>query len=159
MIRPAGGWHRLLLMLSLVVGVVIMHSTVTGHSAAVPVASSAATTQPGAGNPTGHSSPAVDSLRGVPGGGAMDAVAMAAEAPMPDHGSSSRDPMSALHDLLHLCLAVLTALVVLTAVVRALGVWRRLRPTPASSAGRPAVGPRAPPSTSVRLAQLCVLRN
>jgi hypothetical protein len=154
-IRRAG-WHRLLLMLSLVLGVVIMHSTVAGRSAALPVVSSAATTEPGAGDPTGHSSPAVHSLLGGPREGALDAAAMVA--PTSRHGSS-HDPMSALHDLLHLCLAVLTALVVLTAVVRALGAVRRLRPTPTNSAGRPAVGPRAPPSTSVRLAQLCVLRN
>lgn len=63
--------------------------------------------------------------------------------------------------LLHLCLAVLTAIAVLAAVLL---VWRARRDHGRSSAPRragwPRTAPRAPPpSTSARLALLCVLRT
>ncbi|WP_345412850.1 hypothetical protein [Pseudonocardia xishanensis] len=76
-----------------------------------------------------------------------------------EHRSSPHDPMSALHTLLHLCLAVLTGLLVLAAAVLLALLLIRRRRAPAPSAGRPVTGPRAPPPTSVRLARLCVLRN
>ena len=66
------------------------------------------------------------------------------------------------HDdgLLHLCLAVLTAVAVLVASAVA---WSRLRPRPAPrrfGASRLWTAPRAPPPTApARLALLCVLRT
>jgi hypothetical protein len=67
---------------------------------------------------------------------------------------------SMMHDLLHLCLAVLTALLALAAAaLLAVVVARAGRSDTNRRGGRPVAGPRAPPPTSVRLAQLCVLRN
>lgn len=72
------------------------------------------------------------------------------------HGSMP----SMLHHALHLCLAILAALLVVGAV--ALVLWRTLGPDRAEVPIGVLVRrvPRLrPPSTSVRLAQLCVLRN
>lgn len=154
-------------MLSLIVGVVTMHSTVACHAVGDATVGShgSPASAPVAGSPhsggTGEATlsdmshmVSVESLTvAVPAALAVEVVSA-----MEDH-SAPHDPMSALHDLLHLCLAVLTGLLVLAAaVLLALLLMRRLRPS-APGTARPVTGSRSPPPTSVRLAQLCVLRN
>ena len=208
------GWQQALLLLSLIVGVVTMHSTIachadsgsapashaTAHSgrtySAPPSSSSPAVTSPHVSD--GMSVPALESMgsrvasaasgdghvtlpdpaaqQGPMGTGALavplnfsaaglvvpatDVVLPALAALSGLDGSSPGDSMPGLHELLHLCLAVLTALIAFSAVVLLAflaaqsGVVFALR-----RAERPASGPRAPPPTGVRLAQLCVLRN
>ncbi len=146
------GLQRVLLVLSLIVGVVAMHSTTACHDA------------------TGHARNAAvhvdDSAHSAPSPAARSAMdgEMPAAGPAPAAGvAGEREPAgqhSALHDLLHLCLAVVAALLVLagTALLTLLaGSAARRAGDPRG--GRPGTGPRAPPPTSVRLAQLCVLRN
>lgn len=73
----------------------------------------------------------------------------------PDHGDPGHET-----GLLHLCLAVLTAVAVL--IVSAVMWFRTPPPTPARrfGASRLRTAPRAPPPTApVRLALLCVLRT
>ncbi|MCF7547443.1 hypothetical protein [Pseudonocardia sp. WMMC193] len=181
------GFQQLLLMLSLVVGVVTMHSTVachddTGHAqhAAPSVGDSMATERPlapsltaraavasGDGRTAGTAAaaaitPAGDELAGSSSDlGMVRELVIALAAPvMHAAGVGPFGQHSALHDLLHLCLAVLTGLLVLAAAAlfAVLVGSATKRGTPLSGA-RPTAGPRAPPSTSVRLAQLCVLRN
>ncbi|WP_246393315.1 hypothetical protein [Pseudonocardia pini] len=160
-------WCRLLLMLSLIVGVVTMHSTVACHAAGDATVGShvSQASAPTAGGPQYAATvEAMPSDMSHPVG--IESVGLAVSAALSveivsavEHRSSPHEPMSALHDLLHLCLAVLTGLLVLVAaVLLALLLMRRLRPSAPASA-RPVSGLRSPPPTSVRLAQLCVLRN
>lgn len=137
-VDPAGRrqWERLLLLVAVMLGVVTMHALVTGagtHCADLPTMAQTMTADPHAGPAGLHAGPA-----GC------------------EHGSTP-----ASHDLLHLCLAVLAAAVVLAFVAVAYAALARRGDRPAS--GRPTgvviVQPRAPPRTAVRLAQLCVLRN
>lgn len=76
------------------------------------------------------------------------------------HGPGDGSMPSSLHQVLHLCLAILSALLALGAI--ALALWRTVRPDRHATRISRLEGrapPRRPPPTSVRLAQLCVLRN
>lgn len=93
------------------------------------------------------------------------ASSMETSSPAVDHGAPerSRDQPHEDHamSLLHLCLAVLTAIAVMAA---ALVAWRTRdvggRRSARSRSGRPRTSPRAPPpSAPARLALLCVLRT
>lgn len=175
---------QILLMLSLVVGVVAMHSLVACHEhpgpAAVAVTHADGSMAPSSevASATPHdamstsstvrtqatnleeSTVGSDSGHVLVGASARAVVFVGEVVSAAPPDGSAPGHHSALHDLLHLCLAVLTSLLVLAAVllVAVLG-WRRPRaPGPAESGSR-TLGPHAPPSTSVRLAQLCVLRN
>ena len=138
-------WQRGLLLLAVVLGVVSMHSTVVSHLGGGPHPALARMSSP-----------------------AMSAEPMSvapAEAPpsaataSPAHAGDGH-PGSGLHDLLHLCLAVLTGLIVAVALTLFAIVAARAARSAPTEVGRSATGPRAPPPpTSVRLARLCVLRN
>ncbi|WP_345382067.1 hypothetical protein [Pseudonocardia yuanmonensis] len=200
------GLQQVLLMLSLIVGVVTMHSTVachddTGHArnAAAHLGGSAPTAPiapPLLAVPAAHTSTAAGDahVAATTGVAAAESVAgelddspghltagsetvlataapvltpviapvLALVAPAADLvvGTDLPGQHSALNDVLHLCLAVLTALLaVAAAALLDLLVGRATRRNASPAGGRPVAGPRAPPSTSVRLAQLCVLRN
>lgn len=191
-------------MLSLIVGVVTMHSTIACHAdngtapathdtAHPPATSPAASTFLGpafdAPDPTPAPEPMTTtaSLDGHPHVAMTDDGEAIRPSSAPEHdlapagravvspaasllaplialsgfeSSQPNAPSSALHDLLHLCLAVLTALLAFAAAaLLALLAWRGTRRHASTTGGRPVAGPRAPPPTSVRLAQLCVLRN
>ncbi len=78
----------------------------------------------------------------------------------PRHGADHGSMPSSMHQVLHLCLAILAALLVLG--MAALALWPTQRPGhQAISLGMLVcrVPRRRPPPTSVRLAQLCVLRT
>ncbi|GAY10972.1 hypothetical protein [Pseudonocardia sp. N23] len=175
-------WQQALLVLSLILGVVAMHSAVAcgadaGHAqnAAIQGAAgppmrmvgldgpAAVTADANAVTATGSASASADS-RGGQQAAATAVLVVPATSDM--HATDLAGPAgpagghSVLHDLLHLCLAVLTILLALAgAVLLAVVVARATRPDTIHRGGRPAAGPRAPPPTSVRLAQLCVLRN
>ncbi|WP_433505499.1 hypothetical protein ACQP04_02720 [Pseudonocardia halophobica] len=194
------GWQQVLLMLSLIVGVVTMHSTIACHAdngtapathgtAHPTAATSAASTFLGPASEAPDPAPAVEPMTMTASHGGNAHVAMVNEidatgpssAPEQDlapaktevmllaapllglsglESSQPDAPRSALHDLLHLCLAVLTALLALAAAaLLALFVGRATHRDGSPAGGLPVAGPQAPPPTSVRLAQLCVLRN
>lgn len=144
--------RRVLLLLALIVGVLGMHALVlvpgTGADARMspPAAMvhSAVHAGPDHGPaPATPATPVASTTVDLPGGGA-------GHGPMP----------SAVQHGLHLCLAVMAALLVLG--VTALVLSRTARPdrpdAPIGALVRRAPR-RRPPPTSVRLAQLCVLRN
>ena len=129
-------WQRVLLVLGLIVGVVTMHAV--------------------AGCAQGHSGAAAahSVLDGASGQIAAEMPAESSRpAPMPA-------PMPALQDLLDLCLAVLAGAIAL-GVARLLAVLahRHVEETRPTASHAPRDVARPPPPTSVRLAQLCVLRN
>lgn len=169
-------------MLSLVLGVVAMHATIACRDdarhgqnvamhgpAAVPMTmtgldgSAAVATDTPAAPRSGSVNLPAGSHSGPPAAAtevfvvttrAVLLAADLAEPTGPDGGHS------ALHDLLHLCLAVLTGLLALAAAaLLAFLVRRAVGPHTVPRSARPVAGPRAPPPISVRLAQLCVLRN
>ncbi|RTL61629.1 MAG: hypothetical protein EKK42_34605 [Pseudonocardiaceae bacterium] len=169
-------------MLSLILGVMAMHSTVACDAGTAQSQDMASHT----GSPTAglQPAPSVPSLQmstaglrstmAQPAGMTADpgvlllstpaavshsaALLMTAGVLTSSDGHGGR---SVLHDLLHLCMAVLSALTLLAAA--ALLAWflggRTGRSDSVRGVWQPAPGPRAPPPTSVRLAQLCVLRN
>lgn len=153
-----GGRRQMLLMLTLILGVLCMHALIlvgtspTGGGHSVGPGPGAA-----ASGPT-HEMPAHASA------GTGDATAASplvhAGSDHSDRGAGHGSTPSAMHHVLHLCLAILAALLVVGAV--ALALRHTLRPDrPGVPIG--ALVRRAPcwppPPTSVRLAQLCVLRN
>lgn len=143
-----GPWQRVLLMVALVLGVVAMHTMVLapggGHDSAA--------------GGSGHVAAAMSS---GPPQAVMDASFPAVHDQAHQDSATHHGPGSpaAIHDLLHLCLAVLAALAVMAALAV---VWltaaAATRPhlEPGSGATAPA---RPPPRSAVRLALLCVLRN
>ncbi|WP_234027740.1 hypothetical protein [Pseudonocardia dioxanivorans] len=174
-------WQNLVVLLSLILGVVAMHSTVASHddagslqnvamhtAVAIPptavhggsvtaaaeatIASATASPDPAAAFSSGPRAAAAEVVVASAMSGMDDGALTGPAEPAGGH--------SALHDLLHLCLAVLTALLALAvAALLAFVLGRTAQPGTITRGGRPVVGPRAPPPTSVRLAQLCVLRN
>ncbi|MGI5130040.1 DUF6153 family protein [Pseudonocardia sp. CA-107938] len=134
---------HVLLLAALIMGVLSMHAV------AAPVAHSTATHSAVAA-PVDH---APEDMAGVE----MPSQAPTAASEAAGHGSG---PSSVLHDLMHLCLAVMAGLVLLIATL--VLVWvvaatdRAGVPSSRAVAVRPA---RPPPRTAVRLAQLCVLRT
>lgn len=155
--RMIGGRRQMLLVLTLIVGVLCMHALVL-----------IGTSPAGGGHSVGHGPVAASSpIQAMPvhasagTGDAVPASPLVAEgSDHADHGARHGSTPSAMHHVLHLCLAILAALVVVGAA--ALVLWRTLRPdrtsVPIGALVRRAPD-RPPPPTSVRLAQLCVLRN
>lgn len=137
----SGGRQRILLVLTLVLGVLSMHALVLVDAEHVGAAPDVAATSMVHGAPA-HQAPVAD-------------PSMAGGADHPGHGPAP----SMLHHVLHLCLAIMAALLVVGAV--ALVLWHTVQPDRRAVRIGALVrrAPRRPPSTSVRLAQLCVLRN
>lgn len=147
------GWRATLqrwsLVLALAGGLVAMHSLVLAGGGGVghPVGTVETTPMTMAG------APAQSSHRVSP---ARSAIAPPADA-RPGRSGHHGDGMSML---LHLCLAVLGALLLALAAPLLLHVLDRA--APAGSRAGPSTArshPRAPPPTPVRLAQLCVSRR
>lgn len=144
-------WERVLLVLAALFGVVAMHATVgPAPEPATPTAAAVASVGEHLVAPAASSSAvALSSFVDYA------APAIAASSEMPGH-----DPMSMPHALMHLCLAILSAGIVLglLAVAVAILLGRELAPsrTPVRLASRPS---RPPRRSALRLAQLCVLRN
>jgi hypothetical protein len=141
-------WERALLVLAALFGVVAMHSTVGAIS-------ESATPMPAAVAPVDAHLVAPDALSSAVAFVEHAVPAMAASSEMPGHG-----PMSMPHTLMHLCLAILAAAIVLglLAVAVAVLLGQQVSPprTPTPVATRPS---RPPRRSALRLAQLCVLRN
>lgn len=80
-----------------------------------------------------------------------------------DHGDGGGAPAGHDHGLLHLCLAVVTALAGAFTTLLSAQMLRPVRTEPGPGTGRvrrAATGPATrPPPSAVRLAQLCVLRT
>ena len=133
-------WERLFLLFAAVVGVALMHS----FAAPMPVGGETTTSEPMTAQMT------VDAGTGGP--------------VMHGHGDAGDEqapmPMPMSHELGHLCLAVLSAALLLALAVAVALLARRVpdglrRPDVRAGSG----WPRPPPRTAVRLAQLCVMRN
>ena len=140
-------WERALLVLAALFGVVAMHATIAPmHTQPMPAPAVAASASSGS---IGH-----DVMEFLSFGSHEDAAVA------PTSGMPADDPMSVPHALMHLCLAVMTAGIVLgllAAVIAVLLGGLGTTPLPvAPVASRPS---RPPIRTAVRLAQLCVLRN
>jgi hypothetical protein len=124
------------LVIGLLTGLIAMHHLTAGESGPHRAVASVS-------NAESMSAPALDPA--IEPGDMRDAPAPA------EHGDTG---------LLHLCLAILTAVAL---VIAALVEWRRgVTPAarPQSWAPRPAPAPRAPPpSAPAKLALLCVLRT
>jgi hypothetical protein len=154
-------WRQVLLLLAVVLGVVIMHAPLAGSD--VPAADEPVSVGPMSTTdqePPGvvdHAAAAVmtagsafASLVDGDVGGTHDMAAG-------DHDSM---PAGALHDLMHLCLAVLAGLVVLgLAGFLAFLLYEPARSAAAVRSAPVIVPPGPPPRMAVRLAHLCVLRN
>lgn len=75
-------------------------------------------------------------------------------------GTPGHDPMSMPHALMHLCLAVMAASIVLGLMAAVIMVFFGGTGTPPLPVAPVVVRPSRPPvRTAVRLAELCVLRN
>ena len=147
----------MLLLLTVVLGVVLMHSPVAGPAA--PAATDPMSPGPMAvaPMPLDQGPPGVVLTTGTGLASVVDAHLTGTQGG--SVGGHDSMPAGALHELMHLCLAVLVVLVVLGLVGLA---FLLRRPTRSAAALLPApvvVPPRPPPRTAVRLAQLCVLRN
>ncbi len=144
-------WGRVLLLLAALFGIVAMHSTVGPmHEPAMPASAGVASIEVQLGARITASS-VVHALwlveHAVP--------AVAASSDMPGHG-----PMSMPHALMHLCLAILSAGIVLGLLAVALVILLRPELAPSPAALPVATRPSRPPRRSaLRLAELCVLRN
>ena len=141
------GIARWLLILSIAAGLIAMHH-LGAHTPDMhgPDMSSPATATPAQATEQPISMDAATSA-------AHPASAMELVAAAPDPGTT------AMSMLMHLCLAVLAALLVLGMLAVAFAVLSR-RPRAANISRAVVIAwPRAPPRTAVRLAQLCVLRN
>ncbi|MFC4942051.1 DUF6153 family protein [Pseudonocardia sp. GCM10023141] len=138
-------WERVLVVLALLLGVVAMHSLAMpmADEHAMPMASAAMT----------------QDLHGHVMAGPVAPVD-AVSAGMPDamHPGPAQSPDA--HTMMHLCLAVLGALLLLTVWVMTFVIRTRSVADAVPIRVRiAALWPRPPPPTSVRLAQLCVLRT
>lgn len=140
---------RLLLVLAAIFGVVAMHSLVGAvHDGSMPAPQTMSVAVTPAHADTAIAAPSPD-------GHAMATTDSSGVAPM-----SPTSPMPMPHAVMHLCLAILAAAVLLgllgLVLALVIPVGRSLLPR----ARRPGVRPARPPlPTAVRLAQLCVLRN
>jgi hypothetical protein len=139
-------WERVLVVLALLVGVVAMHSLPMPTPAHAGPGAAAATTD----DLHGHGHAPAEMVAPVdPTSAGMSSEMRPGPAQPPD-----------VHTMMHLCLAVLGALLllVLRAVTFVVGT-RSDADVVAIRVRIAALRPRPPPPTSVRLAQLCVLRN
>ncbi|MFC3960962.1 hypothetical protein [Nocardia jiangsuensis] len=154
MSETAGALLRSMLWATLAVAVLGMHHTptlvqATSHSMPTVVA----------GHDDHHAMPASDSpsMAAGHGDGCCGQVA-AGQTPSPGAGPAGEGHGG--HDLLHLCLAIMTALAGVTLIVLALA-WRGPAAVPRMGGGlRPGAFARPPPlPVARRLAVLCVLRQ
>lgn len=139
-------WERVLLVLATLLGVVAMHATIAPmHDQAGPMPGSATF----AGNSVAH-----DLVALIPVGGSSNAEVTTSSS-MPGDG-----PMSMPHLLMHLCLAIMTMVILLGLLTMVLTTLLRCPRSPARLAYPASSRPLRPPHRhAVRLAQLCVLRN
>ncbi len=145
-------WERMLLVLAALVGIVAMHSMIgPAHDDTMPP-SSASSALSVAASPVDHHGANAAS----PGGeGVATAAVGSGVGPM-----APMSPMSMPHALMHLCLAVMTAGIVLGLLALALWAVAAYDWSPLPRASHPDVRPARPPlPIGTRLAQLCVLRN
>lgn len=153
-----GGRRQMLLVLPLILGVLCMHALVLiGAAPAIG----------GHMNGPGSVATAPGAAQGMPAHASAGTTDAAAASPLAQqgtdhsvHGAGHGSMPSSMHQILHLCLAILAALLVLG--MAALALWPTLRPDRRHVRIRALVrrAPRRrPPPTSVRLAQLCVLRT
>jgi hypothetical protein len=154
MLRTSG---RLTLLLAVLLGIVTMHALV-GESTATTVPVAATPTASHAQQPEHVDMSLLDGAR-------MTTVTSAiAAAPGPMQASPTAPmpmPMpTSSHDLMHLCLAVLVALVVLLTrlLLRSQVRLPETAPAPVTHSVDPTPR-RPPPGHAVRQAELCVLRN
>lgn len=156
--RMDGGRRQMLFVLPLILGVLCMHALILIGTAPVTDGHisrpGAAATAPGAAQdmPAHASAGTTDATAAYPIAqqGTDHSV----------HGAGHGSMPSSMHQILHLCLAILAALLVLG--MAALALWPTLRPDRRHVRIRALVrraSRRRPPPTSVRLAQLCVLRT
>jgi hypothetical protein len=151
-----------LLLLTVVLGVVVMHSPVAGPAALPatdPMSTGPMSPEPmaAAPMPLDHRPPGVVLTKGTGLASVVDAHLFGAQDGSP--GGHDSMPAGALHELMHLCLAVLAGLVVLGLVGLAFLLHRPTRSAAALLPAPVVAPPGPPPRTGVRLAQLCVLRN
>lgn len=146
------------MVLALLLGVVAMHAMVA------PMTDDRAASI----SPADHTGPAFVSVAPLPMisqgamvGGSSAGVARPESATLSSGGPSDpAAPMPMAHDIMHLCLAVLAAVVALGVAMIVLIVGARERSSAAPRRTRSVTfAARPPPRTAVRLAQLCVLRN
>jgi hypothetical protein len=164
----AGG--RLVLLIAVLLGVVTMHALAVDTAATTAIAATVTPPhdpKPGHTDAAGTSGPAIDTASApmtAPTTAGAATVMAASQAPQ----AMAADPMPMPpmppvpgHDLMHLCLAVLAALVVLLARLVLLARERHTATTAAVVAHRPvhSTPRRPPPGHAVRQAELCVLRN
>lgn len=141
-------WERVLLLFAVLFAVVAMHAAVA------PIAPVGA--MPGMSSGTELSVAAPGSHTMAPA--TMEPV-IATDAGQMGAGHMP-GPMPMVHQMLHLCLAVLAAVIQLGLALGALLIMARRLRTPSGRSPRAIiVAPRPPPRSAVRLAQLCVLRN
>ncbi|GAY10979.1 hypothetical protein TOK_5464 [Pseudonocardia sp. N23] len=135
-------------MLALLLGVAAMHSLAVpiGADHAMPPATATTSPHPDGGSIPG---PLVTGSRAAGPAAGTAAVEIA-----------TAQPATAVEQIMHLCLAMLTALIILglwaVTYLLATGYATARGPRPLAMV---VTRPRAPPPTAVRLAQLCVLRN
>ncbi len=148
-------------MLAVAAGLIGMHQLIA-HSPAAAGPSGQSTTGPGqlAGPGLVTVSSAVETNRAP---AAATLVTMSGPSD-PVHGGvgTAMDPAAnaAMDMLMHACVAVLAALIVLGVLAAVAGVLDRRRdPGRGVTVGIAARWARPPPRTAVRLARLCVLRN
>ncbi|MEU4311885.1 hypothetical protein [Nocardia sp. NPDC024068] len=151
-----GAWLRSLLPAILVMAVLGMHHLAGGPDHTEPA------------EPSGHHT--MEAVAAIPAVDAADEQCCAAishptsaEArhAVPPHPPHDTDPAGhgAGHDLLHLCLAILTALAALALVLYQVAGWLEGTARVRGGSRHPATFARPPPpATSVRLATLGVLR-
>lgn len=149
----AGGrrrWERALVVLALLLGVAAMHAVVAPSMNDHTAASAA---------PAEHAGVAM-SPDAMVGGSGADAARNEPATPASGEPAVPAAPMPMVHDLMHLCLAVLAAVALGVALIVFTIARGRETNTAAPRRTRSVtVAARPPPRTAVRLAQLCVLRN
>lgn len=156
------GWRQVLLLLAVILGVVIMHAPLAAPEASAGAGLMSVEPMPA----TNHDLSAAVEHPAATGPALVTTFASLTNADITVDlhniaaGSHDSMPMSAVHDLMHLCLAVLAGLAMLALV--GFVAFLLGRPARLAAAVLPApviVPPRPPPRTAIRLAQLCVLRN
>jgi hypothetical protein len=164
-VSVGGQARRVLLLGALILGVLSMHALVLAppmHSG--DARSAAATWVPAVAHDHAAGGGLIGGEVGAQAAPMISGPATEVATPMHEvaHGGAGHGPgaPSGLHDLMHLCLAVLAGVVLVIAAVLLVSVVASThrdgepdRPEGTAGLARP------PPRTAVRLAQLCVLRT
>ena len=158
MLRTA---RRLVLLPAVLLGIVTMHALAIDPATALAPAMAAAhapSTEHSLmlDSPPAAAATPTSGTGTAPPAGVVSTGAMTTDGPAP----GPMPPMSG-HDLMHLCLAVLAALLVLLVGLVRLG-WAHLRGSAVAADRLRTVHPtsrRPPPGHAARQAELCVLRN